>query len=87
MTSKRLIDDFLAQPALAVVGVSRSGKGFGNVAARELRGKGYRCTRSTSKQMSSTAIGVIARLPIYRSLSEGTSSPTGSIRRTGGCGG
>jgi uncharacterized protein len=42
MTSKRLIDDFLAQPALAVVGVSRSGKGFGTVAARELRQKGYR---------------------------------------------
>ena len=42
MSSKALIDAFLAEPALAVIGVSRSGKGFGNVAARELRRKGYR---------------------------------------------
>jgi predicted CoA-binding protein len=42
MSSKTLIDAFLAEPALAVVGVSRSGKGFGNAAARELRRKGYR---------------------------------------------
>ena len=42
MSSKALIDAFLAEPALAVVGVSRSGKGFGNAAARELRRKGYR---------------------------------------------
>jgi uncharacterized protein len=42
MSSKALIDAFLAEQALAVVGVSRSGKGFGNVAARELRRKGYR---------------------------------------------
>ena len=38
MTSKTLIDGFLAEPALAVVGVSRSGKGFGNVAATLLGG-------------------------------------------------
>jgi uncharacterized protein len=42
MTSHAAIDAFLAEPAIAVVGVSRSGKGFGNVAARELRRKGYR---------------------------------------------
>ena len=42
MTSKASIDAFLAEPAIAVVGVSRSGKGFGNMAARELRRKGYR---------------------------------------------
>lgn len=42
MKSKASIDAFLAEPAMAVVGVSRSGKGFGNVAARELRRKGYR---------------------------------------------
>jgi predicted CoA-binding protein len=39
------IDAFLAEPALAVVGVSRSGKGFGNAAARELARKGYRVFR------------------------------------------
>jgi predicted CoA-binding protein len=42
MESKAPIDAFLAEPAIAVVGVSRSGKGFGNAAARELRRKGYR---------------------------------------------
>jgi len=42
MKSKALIEAFLAEPAMAVVGVSRSGKGFGNAAARELRRKGYR---------------------------------------------
>jgi predicted CoA-binding protein len=42
MRSKASIDAFLAEPAIAVVGVSRSGKGFGNLAARELRRKGYR---------------------------------------------
>lgn len=45
MTSKASIDGFLAEPAIAVVGVSRSGKGFGNLAARELRRKGYRIYR------------------------------------------
>jgi len=42
MKSKASIEAFLAEPAMAVVGVSRSGKGFGNAAARELRRKGYR---------------------------------------------
>lgn len=41
MTSTRSsIDAFLAQPALAIVGVSRSGEKFGNVILRELRAKG-----------------------------------------------
>ena len=42
MTNKQTIQEFLAQPALAVVGVSRSGKKFGNTAFRELKAKGYR---------------------------------------------
>jgi hypothetical protein len=37
-----LIDDFLAQPVLAVAGVSRGGKKFGNQVFRDLRTKGYR---------------------------------------------
>jgi predicted CoA-binding protein len=36
------VDAFVSEPAIAVVGVSRWGKGFGNVAMRELRAKGYR---------------------------------------------
>ena len=42
MTSKAAVDDFLAQKSLAIVGVSRSGKGFGNMAVRELQANGYR---------------------------------------------
>lgn len=42
MTSKVAVDAFLAQPALALVGISRSGKKFGNLACRELALKGYR---------------------------------------------
>jgi len=42
--ASRAIGQFLAQPALALalVGLSRSGKKFGNVACRELKAKGYR---------------------------------------------
>lgn len=42
MVSAKAIEAFLDNPSLAVVGVSRSGKGFGNVAYRVLRTKGYR---------------------------------------------
>lgn len=42
MTSKADIEDFLAQRTLAVVGVSRSGRKFGNIAYRDLKAKGYR---------------------------------------------
>jgi uncharacterized protein len=40
-TSQHLIADFLAQRTLALVGLSRSGRKFGNAALRELRAKGY----------------------------------------------
>jgi uncharacterized protein len=42
MSTRAAIDAFLAQPALALVGLSRSGKKFGNIACRELQSKGYR---------------------------------------------
>jgi len=42
MTEQRDVKDFLAQRTLAVVGVSRSGKKFGNMAFRDLKAKGYR---------------------------------------------
>jgi predicted CoA-binding protein len=41
-TSRAAVDQFLAKPALAIVGVSRSGRKFGNLAMRELRVRGYR---------------------------------------------
>lgn len=36
-----LIDDFVASKRIAVVGMSRSGKKSGNMAAKELKAKGY----------------------------------------------
>jgi uncharacterized protein len=42
VTNAKAIDAFLAQPIIAVVGVSRSGRKFGNAAFRTLRDKGYR---------------------------------------------
>jgi predicted CoA-binding protein len=41
MTTRAAIDRFLGQPAIGLVGVSRSGKGFGNLALRELRRQGF----------------------------------------------
>ena len=41
MVSRKTIDDFLAQKKVAVVGVSRTGKGFGCLIYRELKSKGY----------------------------------------------
>ena len=41
MTTRQQIREFLAQPRLALVGASRSGKGFGNYALKELTAKGY----------------------------------------------
>ena len=42
MTSATSIEAFLDNPSIAVVGVSRSGRGFGNAACRSLRTQGYR---------------------------------------------
>jgi predicted CoA-binding protein len=41
MKSKAAIENFLNQKSLAVVGVSRSGKKFGNTIFKELSEKGY----------------------------------------------
>lgn len=42
MTSRTAVNDFLEQPSLAVVGVSRQPRKFGNYAYKELRQRGYR---------------------------------------------
>jgi hypothetical protein len=42
MTTKREIDEFLAQKTLAIVGVSRGGKKFGNAVLKDLTRLGYR---------------------------------------------
>ena len=41
MITKAMIDDFISQPYLAIVGVSRKGNKFGNSAYKELKTKGY----------------------------------------------
>jgi predicted CoA-binding protein len=42
MTSRAAVAEFLAHPAIALAGASRSGKKFGNLAMRTLRARGYR---------------------------------------------
>jgi len=42
MASKHQIDEFLAQKTLAIAGVSRSGKKFGNTILKDLTTLGYR---------------------------------------------
>lgn len=39
--ARELVDDFVAQRTLALVGMSRGGRKFGNAAYRELTAKGY----------------------------------------------
>ena len=41
MASQRTIDEFLQQPTLALAGLSRGGKKFGNAVLRDLTSKGY----------------------------------------------
>ena len=41
MTTKKLVDEFVAQNTIAVVGVSRNKTKFGNAIYRELKQKGY----------------------------------------------
>ena len=41
MTARKAVTDFLAQRKLALVGMSRSGKKFGNIVYKELSAKGY----------------------------------------------
>ncbi len=77
MSSQSLVSDFLSQRKIAVVGMSRSGKGFGNVIFKELKSKGYRvfpvhpqvaaidgnaCARSVG-QLSEKVDGVVLVVP------------------------
>ena len=77
MTSKAAVMDFIKQRSLAVVGVSRSGRKFGNLAYRDLKAKGYdlvpvhpeaetlegdRCVRSLAR-LPSPVGGVLVVVP------------------------
>lgn len=41
MVTQSAVDDFLSKEKIAIAGVSRSGKGFGNSVLKDLREKGY----------------------------------------------
>lgn len=41
MTTRAAVEKFMGQKKIAVLGVSRQGKKFGNLAYRELKAKGY----------------------------------------------
>jgi predicted CoA-binding protein len=59
MNSKKLVNEFLNQNKIAVVGVSRKRNKFGNVIYRELKRKGIRFIRSIQIQMLLKEILVI----------------------------
>ena len=62
MSSKATIEEFLAQPVLAVVGVSRDSKKFGSKVYNDLRRKGYQTFAVNPN------VHVIGDSPCYPSL-------------------
>ena len=96
MTAKQAaIDAFIAEPVLALMGASRSGRKFGNVALRELRSQGYRvypvhpvadaidgvrCFRSLS-ELPEPAGGVVISLPPDQAVAAVRSAAAAGIHR------
>lgn len=72
MISRHIVDEFLHERTLAIVGVSRSGKKFGNAIVHELTGKGYRLFPVNPK---AERIGEIPCYPTLRNLPE----PVGGV--------
>jgi predicted CoA-binding protein len=70
--SRQAIDSFFAEDRFAVLGVSRSGTKFGNMAFKELKDKGM-----TVYQVNPSA-DEIAGEPCYRSLSD-LPEPVGAV--------
>jgi predicted CoA-binding protein len=64
VTSRAAVEDFLAQKSLAVVGVSRDGKKFGNVVYRDLLHKGYQVFAVNPNAH------IVENKPCYSSLGE-----------------
>jgi len=94
-TEQATIDAFVAEPALALVGVSRSGKKFGNIALRELRSHGYRvypvhplateidgvrCFRSLA-ELPEPVGGVVISVPPDQAVAAVRSAAAAGIRR------
>ncbi len=64
MTTRELVNDFLAQKKVALVGASTTGKKFGNLAWKELAVKGYEVFAVHPRAES------IAGRPCWRSLAD-----------------
>lgn len=66
MTNRATIEDFVSQQKIAVVGVSHTGKKFGNLAFRELKAKGYRVfpvNANAERIGDETCYSTVAALP------------------------
>jgi hypothetical protein len=72
MTTKREIDEFLAQKTLAIVGVSRSGKKFGNAILKDLTKLGYRLL---PVHPEAAEVGGVRAYPSFAALPE----PVGGV--------
>lgn len=80
MSSRKLIDDFISKKNLAIIGVSRNKKKFGNYICKELKKKGYsmfpihpsleefdglKCYASLDR-LPNSVDGVILNIPPYK---------------------
>jgi predicted CoA-binding protein len=65
MTSQASVDGFLAQDTLAIAGVSRNGKGFGNAVLEDLTNKGYEVL---PVHPEATKLGGVPSFPSLRKL-------------------
>lgn len=80
MNSKKVIDDFVSQKNLAIIGVSRNKKKFGNYIHNELKKKGYamypvhptmesidgeKCYESLDK-LPEKVDGIVLNIPPYK---------------------
>lgn len=66
MVSKQMIDDFLAQPKIAVAGVSRDPRKFGRTVYKDLKHKGYQVfaiNPNTSEVLGDPCYASLSALP------------------------
>jgi len=73
MITRAEIDDFVGQKSLALVGVSRKGRGFGNTVRKELTARGY-----ALRLIHPEAASIDGR-PCARTLAEVASEVGGAI--------
>jgi hypothetical protein len=76
MISRSVIDEFLSHKSVALVGVSRNGKGFGHTIRKELVAKGY------TVHLVHHEVDAVAGQPCSRTLAALASQVTGVIMVT-----